>query len=116
VRVVDGDEERRFERGALEQLLQVAQQPEAWLGLRVESRKAVGIEQGVGPVEQRCQQSGKLDHGLARIGGAGADADPLAAGDRGNLCEQAALAHAGGALDHDHCFGAVREVFKSVSN
>ena len=38
VRVVDGDQERRLERCALEQLLQVSQQPEALLGLRMESR------------------------------------------------------------------------------
>ena len=35
VGVVDRDQERRLERGALEQLLQVAQQPEALLGLRM---------------------------------------------------------------------------------
>ena len=38
VGVVDGDQERRLEGCALEQLLQVSQQPEPLLGLRMESR------------------------------------------------------------------------------
>ena len=43
--VVDGDEERRLQRGALEELLEVAQQPETLLGLGMKSRKGAGIEQ-----------------------------------------------------------------------
>ena len=68
VGVVDRDQERRLERGALEQLLQVSQQPEPLLGLRMKSREPAGVEQRLGSVEQRCQQRRKLDHRLARIG------------------------------------------------
>ncbi len=79
-------------------------------------REHAGIEQWLGSVEQRCEQCGKLDHGLARIGCAAADSDAEAASDRRDLGEQAALAHAGGALDDDHCFGAIGEALELASN
>ena len=116
VGVVDRDQERRLERRALEQLLQVAQQPEPLLGLRMKRRELAGIEQRLGSVEQRREQRRKLDHRLARIGCAAADSDAEAASDRRDLGEQAALAHAGGALDDDHRFGAVGEAFELASN
>ena len=93
--VVDGDQERRLERRALEQLLQVSKQPEPLLGLCMQRRERVGIEQRLGSVEERREQCCKLDHRLARIGGAAADSDAEAASDRRDLGEQAALAHAG---------------------
>jgi hypothetical protein len=44
------------------------------------------------------------------------DADAEAASDRRDLGEQAALAHAGGALHDDHCFGAIGEALEFASN
>jgi hypothetical protein len=116
VRVVDRDQERRLQRRALDQSLQISQQPEPLLGLCMKTRELAGVEQRLGPVKQRRQQHRKLDDSLARIGCAATDSDTEAAGDRRHLCEQAALAHTGGALDDQHPFGAVREAFELASN
>jgi hypothetical protein len=44
VGVVNRDQERRLERRALEQRLQVSEQPEALLGQRVKSGELAGVE------------------------------------------------------------------------
>src|SRR6478735_1942097 len=79
-------------------------------------RKGAGIEQWLGSVEQRREQRCELDHGFARIGCAAADSDAEAASDRRDLGEQAALAHACGALDDDHCLGPVGEALELALN
>ena len=114
--IVDGDQERRLERRALEQLLQVSQQPEPLLGVRVERGEPVVVEQRLRTVEQRCQQCRELDDRLVRIGGAAPHSDAEATSHRRHLREQAALAHAGGALDDEHGLGAVGEAFELGSN
>src|SRR5712671_3806118 len=82
----------------------------------MESGELAGVEQRFGSVEQRSEQCCKLDHGLARIGCATADSDAEAASDRRDLAEQAALAHACGAFDDDHGFGAVGEAIELAPN
>ena len=82
----------------------------------MESGEPAVVEQGLGSVEQRCQQHRELDDRLAWIGCAATDPDAEAAGDRRNLCEQAALSHTGGAFDDEHRFGAVGEAFELGSN
>ncbi len=84
-------------------MLQVAQQPEALLGLRVKRRKRAGIEQWLGSVEQRCEQCCELDHGLAWIGSAAADSDAEAASDRRGLGEE-------------DCFSPVGKPFELAPN
>jgi hypothetical protein len=116
VGIVDRDQEWRLERRALEQLLQVSQQPVPLLGLRMKSGELAWAEQRLGSVEQRCQQRRDLDHRLARLGCADADSDAEAAGYRRDLREQATLAHAGGALDDNHRFGAVGEALELALN
>src|SRR6185437_7591997 len=88
VRIVDGDQERRLERRALEQLLQVSQEPETLLGLRLSSGEPVAAEQRLVSVEQGRQQRGKLDDRLIRIGCAAPDSDAEAASDRRYFREQ----------------------------
>src|SRR5258708_13392217 len=78
----------------------------------MKGRERAGIEQWLGSVEQRCEQCCKLDHGLAWIGCAATDSDAEAASDRRDLGEQAALAHARGALDDDHRFCPLGEAFE----
>src|SRR5437899_12170330 len=82
----------------------------------MKSGERAGVEQRFGSVEQRCEQRCELDHGLARIGCASADSDAEAASDRRDLGEQAALAHARGALDDDHCFGPAGEAIELAPN
>ena len=116
VGVVDGDHERRVERGAFQQLLQVPQQPEPLFGLRVKRREPTGVEQRVGSLEQRREQGCELDHRLTWVGSAAADPDVQAASDRRDFGEQPALAHARGALDDDHRLGAIGKSFKLASD
>src|SRR5207302_3679147 len=112
----DRDQQWRLERRALEQLLQVSQQPEPLLGLCMKSGELAGVEERFGSVEQRRKQRRKLDDRFARIGCAAADSDAEAASDRRDFLEQAALAHAGGPLDDDHRMSAVGEAFELGSN
>jgi len=116
VGIVDRDQEWRLECRALEQLLQVSQQPEPLLGVGMKSGELAWAEQRLGSVEQRCKQRRELDHRLARLGRAASDSDAEAAGHSRNLCEQATLSHAAGALDDDHRFGAVGEALELALN
>ena len=102
--VVEHDEHRRGGRAALEQLLELLEQPVALLGNRLQVGAA---QQRLGPVEQRGEQRSHRDHGLpgARAAAAGGDAEP--AGDPQRLVEQPRLAQPGGALDEQHAARAV---------
>src|SRR5207302_1929117 len=101
VRVVDADQERRLERGALEERLEVPEEPEPLFRLRPRVRELTAIEQGFRPLEQRRQESGKLHHALARLGGGRADPETKAASDAGDLGEQATLSHPGAAPEEN---------------
>src|SRR5712671_3742762 len=82
----------------------------------MKSGELAGVEQRLGSVEQRSKQCCELDHGLAWIGCAATDSDAEAASDRRGLGEEAALAHACGALDDEHCFSPVGKPLELAPN
>jgi hypothetical protein len=117
VSIVDRDEQRRCECRTLEQLLQVAHQPEALFGLGMKAPELVRVEQGLGSFEERGQEGGEIDHRLAGIRSTAADPNAEASGDRRHLCEQPALAQTGGSLDDDCRLGALaQEAFELSLN
>jgi hypothetical protein len=86
------------------------------LGLRLNRGESLAAEQRLVSVEQGRQQGRKLDDRLILISRAAPDSDAEAASDRRHFREQAAFAHTGGALDDDHCFGALRKAFELGAN
>ena len=91
-----------FERGPLQEALQVSQQPEPLPGLPPQAAEGFAIDQRAGRVGERRQQRCQLDHAFAGICRTGAHPHPQGSSDADHLGEQPALAHAGTALDDDH--------------
>ena len=85
--VVDADQEGRLERLAFEERLELSEQPEPLFRLSSSAGKLAPIDQRFRPFEQCRQESSELHDALARLGGGGADPEPEAAGDVGDLGE-----------------------------
>jgi hypothetical protein len=103
--IVEGDQDRAVERGALEHRLEVLEQPVALLGQGVELPQPGSLQHRLRAVEQRRHQRRELHDARAGLRSAGADPDREPSCDPRGLRQQAALAHAGLALDEHHAAG-----------
>jgi hypothetical protein len=101
VRIVDTDQEGGLEGLAFEERLEVSEQPEPLFRLSSRAGKLAPIDQRFGPFEQCREESGELHDALARLGDGGADPEPEAASDVGDLGEQSTLPHPSAALQED---------------
>ncbi len=99
LQVIKAHQQRRLERGPLEQCLQILQQPVSLLrrGVRVAERGPV--EDRRRTVEQGLHQRRQLDHAVAEVSHAATDPDQPTAGHGRHLLQQAALAHPGAPLN-----------------
>ena len=102
LQVVERDQQRPVECGALEHRLQVLQQPVPLLGQRAKLPQPGSLEQRARAVEQRGHQRSELDDPGAGLGRAGADPEREPSRDPGRLRQQAGLAHARLSLDEHH--------------
>ena len=102
LQVVERDQQRPVECGALEHRLQVLQQPVPLLGQRVKLPQPGSLEQRVRAIEQRGHQRSELDDPGARLGGADADPEREPSRHPCRLGQQAGLAHPRLSLDEHH--------------
>ena len=102
LQVVERDHQRPVEGGALEQHLQVLQQPVALLGQRAKLRQPGSLEQRVRAVEQRGHQRRELDHASPGLGRASAHPEREPPRDPVRLGQQSGLAHPRLSLDEHH--------------
>ena len=102
LQVVERDQERPVEGGALEQHLQVLQQPVALLGQRAKLRQPGSLEQRARAVEQRGHQRSELDDPRAGLSRASAHSEREPPRDPVRLGQEAGLAHTRLSLDEHH--------------
>ncbi len=102
LQVVERDQQRPSERGALEHRLQVLQQPVSLLGQRVKVPQPGSFEQRMRAVEERGHQRGELDDPRTGLGRTATDPEREPSRDPCRLRQEAGLAHARLPLDeHD---------------
>ena len=102
LQVVERDQERPVEGGALEQHLEVLQQPVALLGQRAKLRQRRSLEQRVRAVEQRGHQRRELDDPRAGLSRARAHPEREPPRDPDRLGQEASFAHTRLSLDEHH--------------
>ena len=102
LQVVERDQERPVEGGALEQHLEVLQQPVALLGQRAKLRQPGSLEQRARAVEQRGHQRSELDDPCAGLSRASAHPEPEPPRDPVRLGQEPSLAHTRLSLNKHH--------------
>jgi hypothetical protein len=102
LQVVERDQQRSVQSSALEQRLQILQQPVPLLGERVELPEPGSLEQRVRAVEQSVHQRSQLDDPGTRFGCASADPKREPSRDSSRLRQQAGLAHARLSVDEHY--------------
>ncbi len=102
LQVVERDQERPVEGGALQQHLEVLEQPVTLLGQRAKLRQPGSLEQRARALEERGHQRSELDDRRAGLSRASAHSEREPPRDPVRLGQDAGLAHTRLSLDEHH--------------